>query len=154
MKTVMTKITISLTDNDLWLLLDKHIENKHIALLMYDILCKNHQATEWFFRMHLGASYPEVPKEGARGYINLEAYTGWSGNKTLYLESEFNQHGFIPVTVTSFGGIDMYHPLTVKAPKLFDKALGEVEGTFTITIEEFIPEDDHDPYQAKLEGAV
>lgn len=149
-----SKITVSITDNDLWLVLDKHVDNKHIALLLFDVLCKNHKAIEWLLRMNLGNGYPEIPKVGACGYMNIVNYAGWSGSKTAYEQSEFNQHGFIPVTIVAFSGLDAYHPLTVAAPKIKDKNGDDVENQFHLNLEEFIPEDKHDPYQAKLEGGI
>jgi hypothetical protein len=148
-----SKIIVSITDNDLWLVLDKHVDNKHIAKLLFDVLRKNHKAIEWLLRMNLGNGYPVIPEVGACGYMNIVNYAGW-GSKTAYEQSEFNQHGFIPVTIVSFSGLDAYHPLTVAAPKIKDKNGDDVENQFHLNLEEFIPEDKHDPYQAKLEGGI
>lgn len=150
----MSKITVSITDNDLWLILEKHVDNKHIARLLFDVLCKNHKAIEWLLRMDLGNPYPVIPQVGDMGYMNIVNYGGWSGAKTAYEKSEFNQHGFIPVTVKAFGGIDSYHPLIVNAPQMTDKKGEHFENQFHLSLEEFIPEDKHDPYQAKLEGGI
>lgn len=143
----MSKITVSITDNDLWLILEKHVENKDIAKLLFDVLCKNHKAVEWLLRMDLGNHYPVIPEIGTFGYMNIVKYSGWSGSKTAYEKSEFNQHGFIPVTITAFTGLDAYHPLTVHAPRISD----DIDNQFNINIEEFIPENDYDLYQVKSE---
>lgn len=150
----MNKITVSITDNDLWLILERHVDNKNITRLLFDVLCKNPKAIEWLLRMDLGNPYPVIPEIGTHGYMNIVNYGGWSGDKTTYEKSEFNQHGFIPVTVKAFAGIDTYHPLTVAAPKIKDKNGEDAENQFHITLEEFIPEDKRDPYQAKLEGGI
>ena len=144
----MSRITVSITDNDLWLILEKHVENKHIAKLLFDVLCKNPKAIEWLLRMDLGNHYPVIPEVGTYGYMNIVNYAGWSGSKSAYEKSEFNRHGFIPVTITAFTGLDAYHPLTVLAPRISD----DVDNQFHLNIEDFIPENDHDLYQVKSEG--
>lgn len=140
-------IQISLNESDLYNVIKKHVKNEDIARLLCDTLGSSHSGTEWLFKIHLGAKYPEVPAIGAHGYISIENYKGWSGDKDKYKDSMFNQQGYIPVIVKSFQGLHNYYPLRVLAPGAIDEQTGEAwNNEFAVDVKDFIPTDEFDLY--------
>lgn len=132
-------MNIKVDEDDVVRVLKSYVKNEDMMLLLRDLLVKTHPGIEWFFKIHLGHKYPKIPEIGTKGYINLNTYTGWGGDKVAYLESEFNEQGFIPVTVKSFEGLGNYHPLKVEAPELQETKGNNI---FSIDVDSFILDDD------------
>ena len=140
------RISVNLDDNDLINVIKTHVKNPHVAKLMYDVFSKETQASEWLFKMQLGAQYPDVPKTGALGYLRIDGHTSWGGDWDKYRHSHFNQQGFIPVIVEEFTGLNNYYPLKVTAP-LHTGEDGVIwNNVFNIQIDWFVPEEGFDPY--------
>lgn len=139
-------INVRFDDNDLDNVLKAHIKDSNMRKIILDIVSNSHQGVEWIFKIHLGKAYPNVPKNGTCGYVHVDKISSWSGNPLRYKDSEFNQHGFIPVVVESFLGLHDYYPLKVKAPELKENFL-EGDNIFSIDVEAFIPNDECDAYE-------
>jgi hypothetical protein len=143
-------ISVSLDDNDLMNVLKENIKNKEMQRLLYDVLSKDSVACNWLFKMQLGATYPTIPEKGTVGYVNVDKTSGWSGDLGLYKDSHFNQNGFIQVTVDEFIGLNEYYPLKVIAPEHTDETGKVWKNNFRVNIQDFIPEDQFDPYDKSI----
>jgi len=144
MGTNKINISVNLDDNDLSNVLKSIIKNKDIVLLMYDVFSKDTVASQWLFKMQLGAAYPEIPSKGALGYIDITKKSGWNGDWDNYKDSHFNKQGYIPVVVSDFMGLNEYYPLKVLAPEFTDEKGKTWTNEFRIDIHRFIPEDECD----------
>lgn len=139
-------INIKLDENDLDNVLKAHIKDSNMRKIILDIVSNSHQGIEWIFKIHLGKAYPNIPKNGTSGYVHVDNISSWSGNLLKYQDSEFNQHGFIPVIVREFRGLNEYYPLRVVAPKLNQNFI-EGDNVFLIDPEHFMSGDEFDAYE-------
>jgi len=144
MGTNKVNITVNLDDNDLSNVLHSIVKNEDIRMLMYDVFSKDPVASQWLFKMQLGASYPKIPVKGTNGYMDITSQKGWVGDWDKYKDSHFNKQGYIPVVVFDFLGLNEYYPLKVLAPEFTDEKGVTWQNEFRIDIHKFIPEDECD----------
>jgi hypothetical protein len=138
-------VSIDTDENDLINVLNQYIKNKDVAALVFDTFSSNNTSIQWLFKMHMGNSYPIVPKIGTVGYINLSKYGGWQGDVEKYKNSSYCQQGYIKVGVKDWKGLNHYYPLVVEATAHSENGQ-DWNSTFHIDCNEFITVNEFDAY--------
>lgn len=133
-------------DNALLSMVDLSVKNrKDITKLLSAVLYDNTRAAQWFMKMAAGTKFPTLPKVGDIGWIKISEHNyGLSKERKEEMEqSQLNQHGYYPCTVSVVSSIHNYAPLVINLPNPDGPGLW----TTNIDFEKFYPGESIDIYE-------
>ena len=139
------KISVQFEDSDLHKVLSDmivHPNKEEYLKLLVPILCESHKASDWFFRLHMGKSLPDVIPSGTMCYIKVNSL-GYDSNKNLIRSSTLcNEQDKVICRVKEFKGYHNYSMYTVAYTNIRDdgehyEATTSVDDESLDPIEEF-----------------
>lgn len=109
-------ISVQFEESDLHKLLSDmivHPNKEEYLKLLVPILCESHKASDWFFRLHMGKTLPEIIPKGTLCYIKV-ANLGYDSNKDLIRNSNLcNEQDKVICTIKEFKGYHNYSMYTI-----------------------------------------
>ena len=109
-------ISVQFEDTDLHKVLSDmivHPNKEEYLKLLVPILCESHKASDWFFRLHMGKSLPEVIPIGTLCYIKVSNLS-YDANKDAIRNSQLcNENDEIVCKVKEFRGYHNYSMYSV-----------------------------------------
>lgn len=138
-------ISVQFEDSDLHKVLSDmlvHPNKEEYLKLLVPIICESHKASDWFFRLHMGKTLPEVIPNGTLCYIQVNKLN-YDANKTAIRNSTLcNKQDQIVCTIKEFNGYHGYSTYTVGYTNVDDNGIqkentASVDGEVLEVIEEF-----------------
>ena len=139
------KISVQFEDSDLHKVLSEmlvHPNKEEYLKLLVPIICESHRASDWFFRLHMGKTLPEIIPNGTLCYIYVNNLS-YDANKDAIRNSTLcNEQDQIVCTVKEFKGYHGYSMYTIGYTNVDDKGV-QKESTTSVdekaleVIEEF-----------------
>jgi len=110
-----------------------HPNKDAIVRLFIGMLSTSHRGVDHFVKFSLGESFPDIPEINSVGLVKID-HLCWSGDEREVLKtSEFNQNGFIEVTVQEFIGLHDYSQLRVSFPYIENSKIIRKSTTIELT---------------------
>lgn len=110
------KISVQFEDSDLHKVLSEmivHPNKEEYLKLLVPIICESHRASDWFFRLHMGKTLPEIIPNGTLCYIQVNNLS-YDANKDAIRSSTLcNEQDQIVCTVREFKGYHGYSMYTI-----------------------------------------
>lgn len=110
------KISVQFEDSDLHKVLSEmivHPNKEEYLKLLVPILCESHKASDWFFRLHMGKTLPEVIPNGTMCYVKV-TNLGYDSNKESIRSSTLcNEQDQVVCRVKEFKGYHNYSMYTI-----------------------------------------